>query len=541
MFITKLTLALGALGLAAALQGAAAVWSLGVADRQVLRGRVASDIHVAFVEMSVAKQRLRAWAAQRQADAGADPQQREALLEDLRQTLGRLDGLVRQAESPGAGGVVVPEVVQRAAALEVLARSVAALDRASRSVQPLAADADARPAWQTLSEQFDRPDGLDLRALLSESMQREAAAVTRERQAADASLARARLLWSGAAGALCIAALSLAFYFARALRRPLSVLRDGAQALQRGDLGHRIALGGADEFGQAARSMNAMATELARHRERETRDRERLEQLVQSRTGELRAALASLQQVDQRRRQLFADVSHELRTPATVIRGEAQVALRGRDKSVDDYKDSLMRIDETSTQLAAVIDELLAVARDDLDALTVRREPIDLSGPVAAALEQAHALAAERGVVVQAAALLPEALPVLGDSARLRQLLLVLLDNAVRYSAPGGAVSLAVEGRQTPGGHPQWEVRIEDRGIDIAVDELPHVFERRFRGARATRHHAGGSGLGLAIGAALARAHGGDLRLEGRPGGGTIARLRLPQWLGDAQDIEAPA
>ena len=82
MFSTKLTFALAGLGLAAALQAAAALWSIGVADRQVLRGRVASDIHVAFVELSVTKQRLRSWVAQRQADAGADAAQRDALLDE---------------------------------------------------------------------------------------------------------------------------------------------------------------------------------------------------------------------------------------------------------------------------------------------------------------------------------------------------------------------------------------------------------------------------------------------------------------------------
>jgi signal transduction histidine kinase len=536
MFSTKLTLALAGLGLAAALQGAAAIWSIGVADRQVLRGRVASDIHVAFVELSVTKQRLRSWVAQRQADAGADPAQRDALLAEMRGTLQRLERLAQRAHDSGVAHDAVHEAARRSEALAALERGVDALDRASRGVGPLAADADARPAWQALSEQFDRPDGVDLRALLNASMQREADAVARERRAADASLDRARTLWAGAAAALCLAALALAVYFARALRRPLALLRAGADALQRGELAHRIALTGRDEFGLVARSMNAMAAELAQHREREIEDRQRLEQLVQSRTGELRTALASLQQVDQRRRQLFADVSHELRTPATAIRGEAQVALRGRDKTPQEYRDSLGRIAGAAAQLGQVIDDLLAVARDDIDALSLQREAIDLRAPIEGALEQARALACMRQVTVEDAGLPARPLPVLADAARLQQLLVLLLDNAVRYSRPGESVRLRVEPRQSADAPPQWELRVEDRGIGIPDDEAPRVFERHFRGAQARRHFAGGSGLGLAIGAVLARAHGGQLSLESRPGGGTVARLGLPQWLGDASN-----
>ena len=533
MFRTKLTLALAGLGLASALQGAAALWRLGEADHQVLRGRVASDIHVAFVELSVAKQRLRSWAAQRQADAGADPAQRELLLADMRQTLGRLDGLTRQAPgSPAASGAAA-DVAQRADVLARLQKAVDALENASRDIRPLEVDADARPAWQALSDRFDRPDGDDLRTLLNDSMQREAAAVARERKAADASLAQARGLWAGAAAVLCLAALLLAGYFARALRGPLAALRDGVNALHRGDLSHRIAIDSRDEFGDVARSMNAMAAELLQHRERETQARQHLEQLVRSRTVELSAALASLQQVDQRRRQLFADVSHELRTPATAIRGEAQVALRGRDKPIEEYKDSLRRVADTAAQLGQVIDDLLVVAREDIDALAVRREPIDLRDPIAAALEQARGLAGSQQVRVESAPLPVHALPVLGDAPRLQQLLAVLLDNAVRYSRPGGLVRLQVEPLQPLDQPPQWDLRVEDRGIGIAADELPQVFERHFRGTQARLHFAGGCGLGLSIATALARAHGGEITLESTPGGGTTARFRLPQWLGD--------
>jgi two-component system OmpR family sensor kinase len=122
---------------------------------------------------------------------------------------------------------------------------------------------------------------------------------------------------------------------------------------------------------------------------------------------------------------------------------------------------------------------------------------------------------------------LPEVpLPLLADPQRLRQLITLLLDNAIRYSAPGGEVRVRV---LPPDDTTQrCVVQVRNGGIDIAPDELPHVFERNFRGERARRHRADGSGLGLAIGQALARAHGGEIRLSSDTINGTTATLWLP-------------
>ena len=111
----------------------------------------------------------------------------------------------------------------------------------------------------------------------------------------------------------------------------------------------------------------------------------------------------------------------------------------------------------------------------------------------------------------------------LGDGQRLRQLLLALLDNAVRYSSAGGSVEVRVA---ADGG--RLQVDVLDRGIGIPPEELPLVLERHFRGRAARRHRADGSGLGLPIARALAQAHGGTLALMPREGGGTCARLTLP-------------
>lgn len=528
MFRRRLTIALAVLAAAAVLEGLAALWAVSVADRHVQRGRVASDIQLGFVELSADKQRLRTWLTQLQLDAGAEVDERARVEANVRSTLERLRTLAQRALLLADRDSMRDEHLQRQDALNVLTRSFAELEQAFDAARPLPPGTDMREAWSALTRAFEISDGRDLRSLLADSIARERTAVIRERAAADSALQWMRRLWMGAAATLALAALLLAAWFTRALRRPLDELTEGAQALQRGELAHRIPVGGADEFAAVARSVNAMAGELAVHREREAQARHRLEELVHARTAELQNALEALQQVDARRRRLFADISHELRTPTTAIRGEAEIALRGREKATEEYKSSLARIVEISRQLALVIDDLLTMARSDIDALALNRRPMDLVKPLREALAQAQALGHERQIEVIAPDFSPEALPMVGDSQRLRQVVMLLLDNAVRYSRPGGTVRLQVLREQGDGDSAHCEIRVIDEGIGIAPEDLPRVFERNFRAAAARRHRADGSGLGLSIGRALARAHSGEIAIESTLGRGTTVALRLP-------------
>lgn len=528
MFARRLTLALAALAFAAVLQGLAATWALSVASNHVVRGRVASDIALAFQELVVSKLRLRVWFTQAQLDPVTPSEPRLQYLAAMHRSLDHLRQLSAQATDLDRGAASRLEHLQRQDALAVLAESIDALALAASRVQPLPRGTEARQAWGAADALFDVSRGRDLQRLLADSIARESAAVGRERAGADKALYWMRALWLGAAAAIALAALCLAASFARALRRPLDALSQGALALQRGEMGHRIPLDGGDEFSAVARSMNAMAAELADHRARETEARQRLEAQVAARTTELQGALDALQQVDTRRRQLFADISHELRTPTTVILGEAEIALRGQDRPAADYRGSLQRIVGTSRQLASVIEDLLTMARSDIDTLMLNRRQLDLSGPVQQAVDQARALAHGHGISVHTDIDDAGALPVLADPHRLHQLLLVLLDNAVRYSTPGGGISVTLQRQQTHEGTVVAEVCVVDRGIGIAPDELPRIFERNFRSAQARQHRADGSGIGLAIGRALAKAHGGEIVLESRLGEGSTARLRLP-------------
>ena len=517
------------LAIASLLQGGIAWWAIDAAANNVQRGRVASDVLAGFLELSATKQRLRTWLSQALLDAGADPQQRDRLQADMAATLTRLESLeASAAQLDGDRASSNPEHLQRQVGLVVLRRSLDELGAAMGTAHALPPGANAVTAWTELTRVFNLSQGQDLRSLLADSIARERAAVARERAAADRSLGLVRGFALGATVTIALAAALLSLYFARALRRPLDELSAGAQALQRGDLQHRIPDNRHDEFARFATRVNAMTVELAQHRQREAEARQRLEDLVQVRTAELQQALLTLQQFDARRRKLFADISHELRTPTTAIRGEAEIALRGREKPVDEYKAALLRIVDASTHLGVVIDDLLTMARSDIDALALSRTPLNVAEPLRDAIEQAQALGRERRVRVEGPIGHTGCMPVLADAQRLRQLFTLLLDNAVRYSHADGSVQVHARKLTDPQDGLLWELCIVDQGIGIDRDELPHLFERHFRGDLARLHHADGSGLGLSIAAGLAKAHGGRIVVDSQTGRGTAFKLLLP-------------
>ena len=529
MFRRRLSLVLLLLAAAVVLQAVAAVFAAREAELQVVRGRIASDILQRFVELSATKQRLRSWVTQYQIGAGGNPAERDTLAEHMRTSLRELADLTRQATDSGLAADAMDEQAARLDALQVLGHSVETLSKAISMAHPLSPDVQARQAWDSLTAVFEQSEGRDLRQIISLSIEREKAAMVRERAAANASLARMRTWWMGTALVLALGALVATFYFGRALRRPLNALSAGAQALQQGQLQHRIDLSGGDEFAEVAHSMNAMALELELHRRREVQQRQVLEATVRERTADLHQANESLRRTDLRRRQLLADISHELRTPTTAIRGEAEVTLRGRDKPVLEYRSALTRIVDISKQLGSVIDDLLAMARTDMETFSLERQPVALRQPLLDALSQSAALAGEHGVHLKMEGIAADRFKVFGDAQRLTQLLTLLLDNAIRYSHPGGVVRWSVEDHGET-----VEIRVMDDGIGIGPSDLPLVFERHFRGAAARTHRASGNGLGLPIARVLAQAHGGSLDLlspwreDAQPG--VCACLTLPRW-----------
>ena len=526
-FQKRLLIAFTALALISVVQGAMGIWAINLAVHNVQRGRVASDLLAEFLELSANKQRLKTWLSQALISDYPDNKARLQLQKSMSLELQKLAALAKKArELDGDNALAFEEHSNRQDALTTLTRGIETLNTSLSDIFPIPEGTDPATAWKSISKKFDVAEGRDLRTLLTESIERERIALARDRAVADTSLQLLIRIGLGATLTLALASILLAVYFTRALRRPLEDLSKGALALQSGDLLHRIPDARRDEFSRLAHSVNNMAGELYSHRLREAQARQQLEQLVQARTNELELAVEKLEKLDLRRRQLFADISHELRTPTTAIRGEAEITLRGRDKPLEEYKVALTRIVSASQQLGLVIDDLLTMARSDIDMLALERVNLDVNLPLTEAISHVQMLANAK--TIQIDTLLTSEVVVLGDSQRLRQLFTLILENAVNYSHPNQTIQVKSDVVDMPNQAPQWCLSISDAGIGIAPDELLHIFERNYRSASARKLRPEGSGLGLPLAGALVRAHGGHIEVKSQTNIGTEVYIWLP-------------
>jgi len=376
-------------------------------------------------------------------------------------------------------------------------------------------------AWQRLTDLLKGGIDQKLNELIEVGLADETAEVIRIDANAAQLLGRLERITEIHAVVAILATLALVILLLRGLRAPLAELLRGTSKLAEGDLSHRIAISGRDEFADLGRSFNRMASDLQAHQTALQDARDNLETLVEARTEELRRANESLRQIDETRRGFFADISHELRTPLTIIRGEGEIVLRGANKRIADYKRSIERIVEQAKHLSVLVNDLLFIARQGAGAARLNMQTVDLGELLEKVCGDAEVIGHDRNVNVDFADGAHDI--VRGDPARLRQLFLVLLDNAVRYSKSRGAVKVEI-------GSADGEVlvRVSDRGAGIPPEELDKVFERFRRGGTALAMNEEGLGLGLPVAKAIVEAHKGRIEMASRPGEGTTVTVALP-------------
>lgn len=226
-----------------------------------------------------------------------------------------------------------------------------------------------------------------------------------------------------------------------------------------------------------------------------------------------------------RQRDFVADAAHELRTPLTILRSAAELGLASvadHERPEDREADQQAAFEQTlvqSNHLTRLVEDLSLLARVDSGALRLERTPVDLGQVVTEMIGGVDMLAEDRGIhldVVQR-----ENVRVLGDAGRLHQLLLILLDNALKHTPDGGAITVTVE--QTGA---EARVRVRDSGPGIAPRDLLRIFDRFYRIDRA--RNGAGSGLGLSIGRWIAEAHGGRITAANAPDHGAVFTVTLP-------------
>jgi heavy metal sensor kinase len=230
--------------------------------------------------------------------------------------------------------------------------------------------------------------------------------------------------------------------------------------------------------------------------------------------------IARLEDALQYNRRFIADASHELRTPLTIMRGELESMVAGAvaASEIDVKAASIL---EEVERLTRIVEGLFAVSR--LDAGEAQKECVqfDLAKLVTTTADQMCLLAEDKGISIASNA--PREVAIAGDRARMKQVVVNLLDNAIKYTQSGGAIRLSV----TACGD-KAVLEVEDNGMGIPEEARPHIFERFFRVDKARSREMGGAGLGLSIVKSICTAHGGQVDFQSREGAGSRFKVELP-------------
>jgi signal transduction histidine kinase len=307
---------------------------------------------------------------------------------------------------------------------------------------------------------------------------------------ADAARVEGRI-WTAvlvALGAAVGLALLGAAFLAHRMTRSLNAVSTAASAVAAGKFREPIAVRSGDEIGSLARSFNSMVGQLRR--------------------------------VEETRRDFFATVSHELRSPLTSIRGAAELLREGVPGPLGDKQKRLVDIVSVSSgRLLRLVNQILEMSRLQAGIVELERTSVDLAELVDRAVEELHPVAAEASVALECERI-GASFTYCGDGERLHQVLVNLGANAIRFTQPGGRVVTRVIDAG-----PEFELQMEDTGVGIPADALPHIFDA-YRQAHRER---GGTGLGLAIVRGITEAHGGRVTVESREGKGSRFTVLLPR------------
>ncbi len=300
-----------------------------------------------------------------------------------------------------------------------------------------------------------------------------------------------RLLTSLALGLAVVAAVALGggFLLVQQALQPVDKITRSAERITSHNLSERLpAPATGDEFENLSRALNRMITRL--------------------------------DEAFQHNHRFLADASHELRTPLTILRGELEGMVR-RDDLSPESRETIANLLEETERLTRLVENLFALSRLDAGQAHVEHARFDLARLVALTAEQMCLLVEDKGLCITCRA--PAPVFVEGDRARLKQVVVNLLDNAIKYTQRGGRISLSVATA-----HDEAVFEVSDTGIGIPAEAIPRVFDRFFRVDQARSRELGGAGIGLSIVKAICASHRGVVEVESEEAGGSRFRVRLP-------------
>ncbi|MFD2615469.1 HAMP domain-containing sensor histidine kinase [Paenibacillus gansuensis] len=293
---------------------------------------------------------------------------------------------------------------------------------------------------------------------------------------------------------LCVAIIILSLFtsllLARRMIRPVQELTQTARVMARGDFHHRAVKRNDDEIGHLADTMNYMAEEIERN--------------------------------EKLKSDFISSVSHELRTPLTSIKGWSETLMSGGLEERDELLMGLSVISRESQRLTGLVEDLLDFSKLQSPAARIESEPVDVRRLLSQMAEQYAVERSRRGIRLETSGP-EEPLYVSGDADRLRQVLLNLIENAIKFTAEDGLIRVTAEAE----GAETVRLQVSDSGAGISPEDLPYVTRKFYKGDKKRS----GSGLGLAISQEIVQLHCGTMELQSRLGEGTVVTVRLPRLL----------
>lgn len=294
-----------------------------------------------------------------------------------------------------------------------------------------------------------------------------------------------------------ILSVSFGYLLAARMTHSLSLLRQSAQAIARGDYSTRVQLTETDELADVASAFNTMANELEK-------------------------AFARQRELEEARRNLIAAISHDLRTPLTSIRAMVEALADGvvaDPPTIDRYYDSIQAQIEN---LSGLINDLFELSQLETGQLQLKMEPVNVNDLLSDVIQTMQVQASAKDISLRAR--FSEDAPFIqAELAKIQRVLFNLVQNAIRHTPASGSISLAT--RVVPQG---VEIEVADSGEGIQAEDLPHIFDRFFRGEKSRSRETGGAGLGLAIVKGIVEAHHGQVSVESQLGQGTCFKVFLP-------------
>ena len=506
-------------------QAGAAYWSNQVANEHLQRGQVSNQILQNFMQLSTEKQQLKIWLAEYLLVKDGSTLKRDLRFAKIEDLLEKLNQLTEQAQQQSLTQQDFAEITQQIKVISLFETNLANLKHALRSWEiEKITDDDER--WLLLSQSFDQVDNTDLHQLLNQAIQVQQQRTTRYESAALHALSNVRSVIISLAVIGVILGGLLGGWLLRTLSKPLAELVKSTTALEQGKLDHRISISGPLELKTLARHFNYMAQSLEQAQQQEMASRQLIEREVTARTQELAQALQTLEKAKHQQKEFFANVSHELRTPATAILGEAQITLRSRHNSDDEYRQTLQRINESAMHLSYRIDDLLMLIRQDEQLFQPTLTAMTLETIWQAIVRQTNLLASSQQVTVAATEPTQanwQALICYTDLDKLLMIIRIIVDNALRYDPKKQPLTLTLTLEPN-----QVSFQLNDQGIGIASDDLERIFERYFRANNGKQYRPDGLGIGLTLAQSMAKQLNGEIKIASQLNQGSQVTLSFP-------------